>query len=142
MDVLKHFIENFEATIGLFAFSLKVCFEAISIGTILFGLITSGRLAFLLLRRPNTYHYTRVRARFGRALALALEFQLAADILATAVFPSFESLGQLALIAVIRTGLNFFLTRELEELHRLEEAVLIRSPAGNLSTSSEKLSTS
>ena len=134
MEFLKHFAENFEETVALFAFSLKVCLELISIATILFGLLTSGRLALTLLQHPNTYHYTRVRARFGRALTLALEFQLAADILATAVAPSFSSLGKLGIIAVIRTGLNFFLTRELEELHRLEESLTEKSPAGKLST--------
>jgi uncharacterized membrane protein len=47
-------------------------------------------------------------------LALALEFQLAADILSTTISPSLEALGKLAIIAVIRTFLNYFLTKELE----------------------------
>ena len=133
MEFLKHFVEDFEGIVALFALSLKICLEFLSVGTILVGLVTSGRLALSLLRHPNTYHYTRIRSRFGRVLALALEFQLAADILATAVAPSFESLGKLGAIAVIRTGLNFFLTRELEELHRVKESLTKGSSVEKLS---------
>ncbi|MCC8407859.1 DUF1622 domain-containing protein [Mucilaginibacter sp. UR6-1] len=46
---------------------------------------------------------------------MALEFQLGADILSTAVAPGWEEIGKLGAIAVIRTGLNFFLSRELAE---------------------------
>ncbi len=48
-------------------------------------------------------------------LALALEFQLAADIISTAVAPSWQEIGKLGAIAVIRTALNYFLTREIEQ---------------------------
>ncbi|MBG5898543.1 DUF1622 domain-containing protein [Providencia stuartii] len=51
---------------------------------------------------------------FGRWLAMALEFQLAADILATTVDPDLDSLIKLGIIAVIRTFLNYFLAKELE----------------------------
>lgn len=54
-----------------------------------------------------------VRLVFARHLALALEFQLAADILSTAIAPSWERIGKLAAIAVIRTALNYFLMLEM-----------------------------
>ena len=54
-----------------------------------------------------------VRLRLGRWLALALEFLLA-DILRTAVAPSWSEIGQLAAIATIRTALNFFLQMEID----------------------------
>jgi uncharacterized membrane protein len=59
--------------------------------------------------------FSSVRLRLGRFLALGLEFQLASDLLRTAVAPSFDQIGKLAAIAAIRTGLNFFLARELKE---------------------------
>jgi uncharacterized membrane protein len=59
--------------------------------------------------------FTQVRLDFARYLALALEFQLASDILETAIAPSWTRLGQLAAIAGIRTALNFFLGREMKE---------------------------
>jgi uncharacterized membrane protein len=90
--------------------------EALGIVTILIGVIINGRQAMLLLHHPNDRSYIRVRTRFARALALALEFQLGADILATTVAPSYQSLGQLGAVAVIRTFLNYFLAKEIEEL--------------------------
>lgn len=55
-----------------------------------------------------------IRLRLGRWLALALELLLGADILRTAVAPSWSEIGQLAAIAAIRTALNFFLQREID----------------------------
>lgn len=59
--------------------------------------------------------FTGVRLTLGRFLALGLEFQLASDVLRTAIAPSFEELGKLAAVAAIRTALNFFLAREIAE---------------------------
>lgn len=58
--------------------------------------------------------FTGVRLGLGRYLALGLEFQLASDILSTAVAPTFEEIGKLAAIATIRTVLNYFLRKEIE----------------------------
>lgn len=57
--------------------------------------------------------FNKIRLSLGRFLVLGLEFQLAGDVLRTAVAPSFTEIGQLAAIAAIRTALNFFLTREI-----------------------------
>ena len=46
---------------------------------------------------------------------MALEFQLGADIISTAVAPSWDQIGKLGAIAVIRTALNYFLSREMKE---------------------------
>jgi uncharacterized membrane protein len=55
-----------------------------------------------------------IRLRLGRYLSLALEFELGADILRTAIAPSWSQIGQLAAIAAIRTALNYFLQKEIE----------------------------
>lgn len=54
-----------------------------------------------------------IRLSLGRSLALALELELGADILNTAVAPTWNDIGLLAAIAVLRTALNYFLEREL-----------------------------
>lgn len=73
----------------------------------------------LLVRamRPGSHagQFTRVRLALGSYLVLGLEFQLAADILKTAIAPSFTEIGQLAAIAAIRTVLNYFLTKEIKD---------------------------
>lgn len=58
--------------------------------------------------------FTHVRIGLGRYLTLGLEFQLASDLLRSAVAPSFEEIGKLAAVAAIRTALNYFLSREIE----------------------------
>ena len=55
----------------------------------------------------------KVRIQFGSSLALALELLLGADILATAIAPTWDDIGKLAAIATLRTALNYFLEREL-----------------------------
>jgi uncharacterized membrane protein len=84
---------------------------------VIFAAAAVGFLRFLVAaaRRRDPASYTAVRLDAGRLLALGLEFQLASDLLRTAVAPSFEDIGKLAAIAAIRTALNFFLAREIRE---------------------------
>jgi uncharacterized membrane protein len=65
--------------------------------------------------RRKTLSFTPIRLGFSRYLSLALEFQLAADILSTAIAPTWEELGKLGVTATIRTALNYFLSREMKE---------------------------
>ena len=66
----------------------------------------------------------------ARWLLLGLEFMLAADIVRTVISPSWNDIGKLAAIAVIRTFLNFFLERDLEAAARSEAAPsIVRSGA-------------
>ena len=70
---------------------------------------------------PQMESYNSIRLTLARYLALALEFQLGADILSTAIAPSWDQIGKLGAIAVIRTLLNYFLTREMREERGAEE---------------------
>jgi uncharacterized membrane protein len=56
------------------------------------------------------------------SLLLALEFMLAADIVRTAIAPTWQQIGQLAAIAAIRTFLSYFLEVDLERSGRTELA--------------------
>src|SRR5438270_3913653 len=68
----------------------------------------------LFIRRGKSQEIkVQVRLSLGRWLALGLEFALAADILRTAVAPSWRDIGKLAAIAVLRTGLNYSLELEI-----------------------------
>jgi uncharacterized membrane protein len=51
---------------------------------------------------------------FGMWLVLGLEFALAADIVRSVIAPTWDDIGQLAAIAAVRTGLNYFLAKDLE----------------------------
>ena len=71
------------------------------------------RFVLVALAKRRAEAFVPVRLDLGRFLALGLEFQLAGDILRTAIAPSFQEIGQLAAVAAIRTALNFFLSREI-----------------------------
>jgi uncharacterized membrane protein len=60
--------------------------------------------------------FREILVRYGRWLVTGLTFQLAADIIGTSIAPSWQEVGLLGAIAVIRTLLNFFLERDLAEL--------------------------
>jgi len=62
---------------------------------------------------PRNEDKELVRIRLGHWLSVALEFELAADILRTAVAPTWTDIGQLAAIVVLRTVLNYFLQLEI-----------------------------
>lgn len=95
------------------------------------AVIAFGRFLFVSVRREGMDPFAPVRLDLGRFLALGLEFQLAADILRTAVAPSFTQLAQLAAIAAIRTALNFFLGREIKEQRELVRADQSAATQGN-----------
>lgn len=61
-----------------------------------------------------------IRLRLGRWLTLALEFEVAADILRTAIAPSWNDIGQLAAIVALRTALNYTLKKEVESAETRE----------------------
>lgn len=98
--------------------------EAASVLVIVIGVVLSfGRFVVSAIRTPQGGEgFVAIRLEIGRYLTLGLEFLLAADIMRTAVRPSWEEIGQLAAIAGIRTALAFFLEREM----RLEQEELAR----------------
>jgi uncharacterized membrane protein len=92
---------------------LKQTAEIISIVIIGAGIAVSVYNLIKPLRLPDITIYNKVRFVFSRYLVLALEFELAADILGTLISPSWDQLGRLAIIAAIRTFLNYFLQKEI-----------------------------
>lgn len=95
---------------------LQFTLEAMSVLCVFIGLLRT--FYAMMTCRGNSLFSSRTRLSLGSGLAIALEFQLAADILATTVNPDVEELIKLsviAVIAVIRTFLNYFLSKELDE---------------------------
>jgi len=76
-------------------------------------------IAAALLRGRRQAHWGRpIWIAFGGWLLGALQFALAADIVRSAISPTWEQIGQLAAIAAIRTFLSYFLERDLAEMAR------------------------
>ncbi|HEX2910502.1 MAG TPA: DUF1622 domain-containing protein [Chloroflexia bacterium] len=99
-------------------FYLAAGVEAIAGIIIAIAVIEAAVRAFLLFFKQGDKPESAkddVRLRLGRWLAVALEFELAADILRTAIAPTWSEIGQLAAIIVLRTVLNYFLQKEIEK---------------------------
>lgn len=94
---------------------LRLGVEALGAAVIGLGVAVAVYLFARALAARRVDNYNRIRLTLARHLALALEFQLGADILSTAIAPSWDQIGKLGAIAVIRTGLNYFLMREMAE---------------------------
>jgi uncharacterized membrane protein len=67
------------------------------------------------------HHEREVWLRLGRWLVAGLTFQLAADVLETAITTSWDEVARLGAIAAIRTFLNYFLERDLGEIRTRQE---------------------
>ena len=82
----------------------------------------AGIVPVFVQRRPEIR--AQVQRDFGAWLVLALEFEIAADVLRTAAAPSWNEIGQLAAIVVLRTVLNYFLQRDIDQ----QRGVQARAP--------------
>ena len=102
---------------------LRLCVEALGALVIATGVIVVviGLIRHVTSERGGTF--TPIRLAFARYLTLALELQLAADILSTSVAPTWNRIGKLAAIAIIRTALNYFLNKELKDERANEKQV-------------------
>ena len=106
---------GFESGVINFVLWIRLCIEVLSVAIILLGIVVTAYKVSKLILKPGSEIYNQVRFVFSRYLIMGLEFQLAADIIGTAVSPSWDQLGKLAVIATIRTFLSFFLQYEIKE---------------------------
>ena len=90
--------------------------EIIACLIIIAAIIEAVITLFTLTPDPRRPFWKRkqVFLRFGSWLILALEFELAADIVRSAIAPTWNQIGMLAAIALIRTFLNYFLGKDVE----------------------------
>lgn len=91
---------------------------------------TIKALLLFIRRNAPAQKKNEVRLTLGRWLAVGLEFELAADILNTAVTPTWNDIEKLAAIATLRTALNYFLEREIREESTPEHAVAEETVTG------------
>lgn len=97
---------------------LRLGVEATGAAVIAIGIVVA--VAGFVMHRGDARNI-RLRITLARYLSLALEFQLAADVLSTSVAPGWEEIGKLAATATIRTALNYFLEREMRVWKQMGE---------------------
>jgi uncharacterized membrane protein len=71
-------------------------------------------------RRPAVAWRKELFVGLGVWLLLALQFGVAADIVRSLIAPTWQDIGQLAALAAIRTFLNYFLERDLDQASKPE----------------------
>ncbi len=92
---------------------VAICSEFAAVVVIVVGALYATVAAIAEFSRSRKIDPLLVFRGFAGWLVLALEFLLAADILKTAISPTWTDIGQLAAIAGIRTFLNYSLSHDL-----------------------------
>ena len=108
-----------EATLKGIAEKIALAVELVAALLIAYGALEALVGLLSKPRMQTTVRFARRRdvfLRFGVWMLLGLEFELAADIVRSAISPSWTAIGQLGAIAAIRTFLNYFLEKDIKEL--------------------------
>jgi len=94
---------------------IAVAIEAGAVAVVTYGAVEAIVLlvSAIARREPTAYQGRIIWLKFATWILLALEFALAADIVRTAIAPTWDDIGKLAAIAIIRTVLNYFLAKDI-----------------------------
>ena len=120
-----------EELVALIARTAETVIEGMAVLIVAFGSLDAfGRLMWVIVSpRVTDGERKAIWRRYGMWLLLGLEFELAADIIGSVLSPSWQELGQLGAIAVIRTFLNYFLEKDLESADAAAEERGLPKPA-------------
>jgi uncharacterized membrane protein len=112
--------DNFKEIAGFVALAI----EAAAVFVVAFGAVQalSGVISLIVKRAADEMQGRVIWLRFATWILLALEFALAADIVRTAVAPTWDDITKLAVIAAIRTMLNYFLAKDIAEFDQARES--------------------
>jgi len=107
-----------EEWFGIITRNAIVIINAMALVVIMIGTTEAFFMSLITILRPSPPEqpFRQIWGRYARWLVAGLTFQLAADIVETALAPGWTDIGRLAAIAAIRTFLNFFLERDLTEM--------------------------
>jgi uncharacterized membrane protein len=79
-------------------------------------------LTAIIGRSADEMRGREIWIKFATWILLALEFALAADLVRTAVAPTWDDISKLAVIATIRTTLNYFLAKDIAEFEQARQS--------------------
>ena len=108
-------MDTFHSVITSVSFALNIIGALITIWAIIISLAEFIKKE--ILNRAEVIQLNEaIRIKLGSYLVLALEFFIAGDIVKTIITPTWQSLGILGAIVVIRTILSYFLTKDLKKI--------------------------
>lgn len=98
---------------------INMC-QLLSSVVILLGVIKASLIYAknLLFREKSLDAIQESRLEIGHSFSLGLAFLIGASILKTIITPNWDDIGQLAAIIAIRTTLNHFLLKDLEDIFK------------------------
>jgi uncharacterized membrane protein len=104
------------------ALHMVTLIHAMAFLVVAFGTVQAFVRSVFAMWNPSRkgHHFQAAYIQYARWLVAGLTFQLGADIIETAFSPSWDEIGRLAAISVIRTFVNFFLERDLAEVEKRE----------------------
>ena len=110
-----------EETFRIIARHVALALEVVVVLTVVVGAVEAlWTLARELAGGAPTDWLRVAWLRFAGWVLISLEFALGADLVRTAIAPSWDDIGKLGAIAAIRIALGFFLGKDLNELRRLK----------------------
>jgi uncharacterized membrane protein len=107
LSSVEQIFTSVASALRLFAEISSVIIIGVGLGLALYFFVRT-------LLTKQKFQYIRFRLSLGKFLVVALEFQLAADIIGTAIAPSWEEIALVAAVALVRTFLNYFLNLEIK----------------------------
>ena len=112
--------DQFKEIAGFIALAI----EAAAVLVVSYGSLQAlaGVVGTAFSRTADEMRGREIWLRFATWILLALEFALAADLVRTAVAPTWDDISKLAVIATIRTMLNYFLAKDIAEFDRAQES--------------------
>lgn len=112
--------DQFKEIAGFIALAI----EAAAVLVVSYGAVQAlaGVIASAFGRSADAMRGREIWLKFATWILLALEFALAADLVRTAVAPTWDDISKLAVIATIRTMLNYFLAKDIAEFDRAQES--------------------
>jgi len=115
-----------------FAHFLGFVIEIVAVLVVAFGAFEAFAKLLWVVVTPGATHGERkaIWRRFGVWLLLGLEFELAGDIIDSVISPTWQDVGMLGAVAVIRTFLNYFLEKDLESAEKSEVEDIKGGPSG------------
>jgi uncharacterized membrane protein len=110
-------VAEIDAIFAQFALAIALLIEAIMVVLVVIGSLDAIYKTFNVIatRQPFLLAARDIWLRYAAWIVLGLEFALAADLIRTIVAPSWDEIGKLTTIAAIRTGLAYFLGRDINE---------------------------
>ena len=113
-----------EAQFSIIASYIALVIEAGAVFVVSYGAIQAiaGVVGGIFNHGSSEMQGRQIWLRFATWILLGLEFALAADLVRTAVAPTWEDISKLAVIATIRTMLNYFLAKDIAEFEQARDS--------------------